>query len=300
MRHGQHHGARRGRPARGPPQRAPAAQRHGHPGAARRPAPHRQRAQCHVGGGGLVLGGAHHRRRGVDRPVVELSGRLRVDGTDVRALRHPHARGGAQAALHQQAMERLDRHVGGGLPRLHAGPAVPPRALRPPQGRVRARRARHRLLRALPLHAPGAVPAPVSRRRRHQRVEELRAARQEHARAQGPFRPIGLSIFGVQAALVGGHVGGHRALVDLPALVVAALDDRVARDQPAALHRGARRHGAQPGPPGHDAQRATVAARTLLDRALQHRLASGPPRRHGRALAQPARVPRRAASGPAT
>ena len=74
-----------------------------------------------------------------------------------------------------------------------------------------------------------------------------------------PFRPIGLSIFGVQARAVGGHVGRHRPLVDLPAPVVAALDDRVARHQPPALHRRARRHGAQPGPPGHDAQRAPVA-----------------------------------------
>ena len=58
---------------------------------------------------------------------------------------------------------------------------------------------------------------------------------------------------------VGGHVGRHRPLVDLPAAVVAALDDRVAGDQPPALHRRARRHGAQLGPPGHDAQRAPVA-----------------------------------------
>ena len=44
---------------------------------------------------------------------------------------------------------------------------------------------------------------------------------------------------------VGGDVGGNRPLVDLPAPVVAALDDRVARHQPPALHRRARRHGAQ-------------------------------------------------------
>ena len=82
-----------------------------------------------------------------------------------------------------------------------------------------------------------------------------------------PFRPIGLSIFAVQARAVGGHVGRHRALVDLPAAVVPALDDRVARHQPPALHRRARGHGAQPRPPGHDAQRAPVVAGALLDRA---------------------------------
>ena len=141
-----------------------------------------------------------------------------------------------------------------------------------------------------------AVPAPVPRRGRHQRMEELRAAGQEHGapRPVPPHRPLHPRRPG---SAVGGHVGRHRSLVDLPAPVVAALDDRVARDQPPALHRRARGHGAQPGPPGHDAQRAPVAAGPLLDRALQHRLAPGPPRRHGRALAQPARVPRRAGAG---
>ena len=158
----QHHGARRGRPARRPAERAAAGQRHGHPGAAGRAAPHRQPAQRHLGGGGVVLGRADHRRRGVDRPVVELPDRLRADGPDVRPLRHPHARGGAQAPLHQQALERLDRQVGRRLPRLHAGAALPAGALRPPQGRVRPGRARHRVLRALPVHAPGAARAGSS------------------------------------------------------------------------------------------------------------------------------------------
>ena len=71
-----------------------------------------------------------------------------------------------------------------------------------------------------------------------------------------PHRPVDLRRPGRP---VGGHVGRHRALVDLPPPVVPALDDRVARHQPPALHRGARRHGAQPGPPGHDAPRAPVA-----------------------------------------
>ena len=54
-------------------------------------------------------------------------------------------------------------------------------------------RARHRVLRALPVHAAGAAPPPLPRRGRDQRVEELRAAREEHARQAVPaHRPLDL------------------------------------------------------------------------------------------------------------
>ena len=56
--------------------------------------------------------------------------------------------------------------------------------------RVRTRRAGHRVLRPLPVHPAGAVPAPLPRRRRHQRMEEFRAAREEHADAS-PSAPSG-------------------------------------------------------------------------------------------------------------
>ena len=114
---------------------------------------------------------------------------------------------------------------------------------------------------------------------------------------KGPFRPIGLSIFAVQIVLWAAMWAATGRWWIYPLLWFAALDDRVARHQPPALHRGARGHGAQPGPPGDDAQRAPVVAGAVLDRALQHRLAPGPPRRHGRAVAQPARLPRRARAG---
>ena len=65
----------------------------------------------------------------------------------------------------------------------------------------------------LPVHAAGLPATPLPRRRRHQRVEEPRAAR-ENTPHQA-VRPIGLSIFAVQA-VCGGDVGRHRALVDLP------------------------------------------------------------------------------------
>ena len=86
----------------------------------------------------------------LDNPLG-LPGRLRPDGADVRPLRHPHARGGPQAPVHQQAGQRLGRHLADRLPGLDAHRPLPAGPLRPPQGGVRARRARHRLLRRLPL-----------------------------------------------------------------------------------------------------------------------------------------------------
>ena len=248
-----------------------------------------------LGGGRLVLGRPHHRRRRVDRPVVGLRDRLRADGTDVRPLRHLDARGGAQAPLHQQTVERPDRQVGGRLPGLHAGAALPAGPLRASQGRVRAGRAGHGVLLPLSVHAPRPAPPSLPRRGRHQRVEELRAAGQEHAaQALPPHRPLDLRHPGRP---LGDPVDRHRPLVDLPAAVVPALDDGVACHQPPPLDRRARWHGAQRRSTRHDAQRAADLAGAVLDRAVQHRLASRPPRRHGRAVAQPARVPRRARAG---
>ena len=90
-----------------------------------------------------------------------------------------------------------------------------------------------------PVHAAGAATAPLPGCCRHQRVEELRPAGQEHApQALPPHRSLHLRRPG---PAVGRDVGCHRTLVDLPAPVVPALDDRVARHQPPALHRGARR-----------------------------------------------------------
>ena len=77
----------------------------------------------------------------------------------------------------------------------------------------------------------------------YQRVEELRAAGEEHThQAVPPDRPLHLRRPGPP---LGRHVGGHGSVVDLSALVVLALDDGVARHQPPALHRRAWGHGAQ-------------------------------------------------------
>ena len=73
-----------------------------------------------------------------------------------------------------------------------------------------------------------------------------------------PFRPIGLSIFAVQAVLWALMWAATGRWWIYSAAVVAAVDDRVARHQPPAIHRRARRHGAEPRPPGHDAPRAPV------------------------------------------
>ena len=151
-------------------------------------APYRQRAQRHHRGVGLVLRGAPGGRGGVARPLVELPDRLRAHGTDVRPLRHPDARVGPQAPLHQQAVERLDRHLDHRLPRVHSRAALPPRPLRPPPGRVRARRARHGLLRPVPLHQGRAATTALPRCGRHLGLEELRPPRQGHPEqaASGP------------------------------------------------------------------------------------------------------------------
>ena len=114
-----------------------------------------------------------------------------------------------------------------------------------------------------------------------------------------PFRPIGLSIFGVQALLwaamwaATGRWWIYPLLWFLPWMTEWRVINRL---------RSIAEHGAWSAarPPGDDAQRAPVLARPLLDRPLQHRLAPGPPCRHGRAVAQPARLPRRARAGRAT
>ena len=108
--------------------------------------------------------------------VVVVPGRLRPDGPDVRPVRHPHARGGPQAPVHQQAGQRLGGHLADRLPHLDAHLHLPARPLRPPQGGVRAARAGHRLLRRLPVRPADPRPPPGPRRRRHLGVEELHAA----------------------------------------------------------------------------------------------------------------------------
>ena len=99
----------------------------------RRPAQRRHRGR-HLG-----PGPRHDRPRRVDRPPAGLRRRLPPDGPGLRPVRDPRPRGRPQAALHEQGVERPDRPLGRVLPGLRAARRLPPRPLRPPQGRVRAR-----------------------------------------------------------------------------------------------------------------------------------------------------------------
>ena len=232
--------------------------------------------------------------------VVELPDRLRPHGADVRPLRHPHARGGAQAPLHQQAVERLDRHLGHRLPGLHPGAALPPGPLRPPQGRVRARRARPRLLPALP-----AAPGRALRRRLFRDAVGISGWKNfvplvKNTRTK-PFRRIGLSIFGVQAAARGPSCGlatGRWWIYPLLWWLPWMTQWRVINRLRSIAEHGGMERSKDRRATTHNVRQSLPGP--LLVRALQHGLAPGPPCRHGRALAQPAGLPRRAGAAPAT
>ena len=112
-----------------------------------------------------------------------------------------------------------------------------------------------------------------------------------------PFRPIGLSIFGVQAALwaimwaATGRWWIYPLLWFLPWMTEWRVINRL---------RSIAEHGGMERSPDRRATTHHVRQswlRAVLDRAIQHRVASRPPRRHGRAVAQPARLPRRARAG---
>ena len=114
----------------------------------------------------------HDRRRGLARQPGGVGRRVPAHGAGARPLRHPRPRGRPQAAVHQQALERLRRAVAPGLPGARAVRRLPPLALRPPPRGVRAERARHEPVRRVPGH-PGVVPAQAAARRGEgQRVEE--------------------------------------------------------------------------------------------------------------------------------
>ncbi len=200
----------------------------------------------------VIIGGAV-----VDRPVVVLPGRLRPDGPDVRPVRHPDARGRPQAAVHRQAGQRLGGHLADRLPHLDPHLHLPARPLRPPQRGVRAHGAGHRLLRRLPVRPADPGTAAWSATRSGisgwKNFTPLFRPREQAARRVAAVDPR------CPGRPVGGHVGGHRPVVDLPPAVVAPLDDPVAGDQPAPGHRRARRPRGQPRPAGHHPQRAPVA-----------------------------------------
>ena len=192
------HGQRAGRPADDAPAGGAAHRRaahrpaHGHrhagAGAADRAATHRRPAQRRHRRRHLGAGARHHRARRVDRSPARLRGGLRAHGPGLRPLRDPRPRGRPQAAVHQQAVERLRGPLAGRLPVVRAARRVPPRPLRPPQGRVRARRARHEPLQRLPDHRGELPPQDVARRARHARAGRTSRACCARSRARTPAR----------------------------------------------------------------------------------------------------------------
>ena len=172
----------------------------------------------------------------------------------------PHAQ---LASLMHEAAHRLlfaNRRVNDfvgrwllGYPSLHVDRRVPPRAHGAPPPGVRARRARHPALRGLP-DQPGQLPPQAGARRdRADRVQALPPAvrRVPLVRRRASGTRCGRSC-SVQAVLLGRR-DRRRRLVGVPGVLGAAVPDRVAGDQPAALDRRARRHGRVDRPACHHA-----------------------------------------------
>ena len=258
------------------PDRPADGERHGPARAPPRSPPDRRRAQRRHRGRGVAVGGRPHRRRGVDRQPwwAYLAAFVLMGPMYARFAILMHE------AAHKLLFtnKRVNDWVGTWLhrlPDLDPDLHLPPGPLRPPQGGVRPPRAGHRLLRRLPLR-----PAPPCRRRLVRDAVGISGWKNftplfKALRSHG--RPAGGRLHPRRAGRpVGRHVGGHRPLVDLPAAVVAPVDDPVAGDQPAAGHRRARRPRGQRRPPGDHPQRAPVAARPVLVRALQHRAGTWP------------------------
>ena len=190
-------------------------------------------------------------------------------------------------------------HLAHRLPDLDPDLDLPPGPLRPPQRGVRPREPdiafyggyrcdRRTLARRLVRDAVG-----------HLGLEELHAAVQGAAL---PGHPAGGRVHPRRAgAAVGRSWAATGRLVDLPAAVVAPVDDPVAGDQPAAGHRRARRPRGRRRPAGDHPQRAPVGwlARFWFvpyntGWHLAHHVDMGIPFRNL------PRLPRRTASGPAT
>ena len=178
-------GPRGGRPARRAAHRPAARVRHARRRAARRAAPDRRSAQRRQRAAHRGPAARHDRRGRLDRPPAGLRRGLRAHGPGLRPLRHPRPRGRPQAAVHQQALERRRRSLGAVVPVVRAARRLPARPLRPPQGRVRAQRARHEPLQRLPDHR-GQLPAQdVARRARARRAGRTSRACSARCAAKG-------------------------------------------------------------------------------------------------------------------
>ena len=213
--------------------------------------------------------------------AVDLAADVRADGPGPRPVPQPDARGRAPPAVRRPDAQRLGRTVAARLPVVHLDRRLPAGAHGPPPRGVRARRAGHRRSTpatrsagracvasccATPRVAPGwrllrdqVRGVPLGQREGAPHAVEDRGRAGRPARRRDRVRP----------------------LVAVPAVLAAAVPDRVARDQPAPLDRRARRHARLGRSPADDALRAPAPARQVPPRAVPHRLAPRPPRRSG-------------------
>ena len=124
--------------------------------------------------------------------------------------------------------------------------------------------------------------------------KNLRALAYAAAKAEpSPGRTEARQVIAVQVVLFAAALGvGPAAAV--PRVLARLLDEPVEGVQPSPGHRRARRDGPQRRPPPHHPPRPAAAAGPVPSRALQHRLAPGPPRRHRSPVPEPSRLPRRA------
>ena len=243
--------------------------------------------------------GARHDRPGrVDRAPARLRRRVRPHGPGVRPLRDPRPRGRPQAALHQQAVERLGRPLAGGLPVV--------RAARRATGAATSPTTRTSSVPASPTStSTTAIRSP--RRASVARCGATRGAppggRTSRACCAAfrskDARPIALRIGVMQLPLIAAAIAiGRWWLYPLLWLGPWMTSWRVInRLRSIAEHGG---HDPLEGPAPDHPPRAAVVARPVLDGAAQHGLAPRPPRRHGRAVAQPARSCTPSSRRPAT
>ena len=105
------------------------------------------------------------------RQRVRLDRRVPRDGPDPRAVRHPHARVGAPAAVLEPPRQRLRRQVVHRLPGVRPDRPLPPRPHGAPPRGVRPQRARHPAVPRVPDPARLDGPQAPPRRVRHHRLE---------------------------------------------------------------------------------------------------------------------------------
>ena len=189
------------------------------------------------------------------RQLVRLDRGVRADGPRPRAVRGADARGRAPPAVPQPQGQRLRRPLAARLPVVHADRRVPARPHGAPPRRVRARRARHPPLPRLPDLEATRCGASSSATRRASTGWKLfkgllGAVRSDNA----PVRFQARAIVGEQLVLIAIGIALAPPVGVLHPLA-RAVPHGLARHQPAAFDRRARRHAAVEGPPPHDAHR---------------------------------------------